>query len=87
MARQQVGIIWTEPALDDLQAITDWIANDKPAAAALVAQRVFAAVERLELFPESGRWVPESPEHQHREAIMPPCRIMYRATPTAVYIV
>jgi toxin ParE1/3/4 len=40
-------VIWTEPALDDLDAIVARIALDKPGAAKQLAQRVFVRVEQL----------------------------------------
>ena len=51
-------IIWTEPALSDLEAIADYIALDKPSAAAALVQRVFTLVamkkdaEALALFKQ-----------------------------------
>jgi plasmid stabilization system protein ParE len=41
-------IVWTEPALNDLDAIADYIALENPAAAAELVRRVFAHVEQLE---------------------------------------
>jgi len=34
-------IIWTEPALSDLDAIAEYIALDKPSAAMKLVQKVF----------------------------------------------
>jgi toxin ParE1/3/4 len=39
--------------------IGSWIAADRPGAAAKLVGDLFAAVERLAIFPESGRAVPE----------------------------
>lgn len=47
-------LIWTEPALQDLDAIADYIALDKPAAARKFVRRVFAKVEKLRTFPRIG---------------------------------
>lgn len=52
-------IIWTEPALIDLNDIAEYIALDKPSAARALVQKVFLKTERLEKFPESGRKPPE----------------------------
>ena len=52
-------VIWTEPALNDLDAIADYIAIENPVAAAQLVQRVFEHVEQLEAHPESGRRPPE----------------------------
>ena len=48
-------IIWTEPALSDINGIAEYIALDNLKAAKNLVQRVFAGVERLEQFPEIGR--------------------------------
>jgi len=48
-------IIWTEPALLDLDAIAEYIALDKPSAASHLVKKIFSSIERLEQFPESGR--------------------------------
>jgi toxin ParE1/3/4 len=47
-------VIWTEPALNDLDAIADYIALDNPAAARDLVQRVFKHVEQLIAHPNSG---------------------------------
>ena len=80
-------IVWTEPALNDLDAIAEYIALEKPGAAARLIQNVLMKVERLELFPESGRRVEEIPEAPYRKVIVPPCRIIYRREENMVYIV
>ena len=71
-------LIWTEPALNDLEAIAEYIALDKPDAARRFVQRVFQAVERLESFPKSGSLPPEIPHLPYRQVVLPPCRIFYR---------
>lgn len=79
-------VIWTEPALADLDAIADYIALDNPAAAAHLVHAVFAAVERLETFPRSGRTPPELPEGVYREIIVPPSRVFYRQDKDVVLV-
>ena len=80
-------IVWAEPALADLDAIAEYIALDKPGAAASLIRKVLKKVERLELFPESGRRVEELSDTSYREVIVPPCRIIYRRELETVYIV
>jgi toxin ParE1/3/4 len=80
-------LIWTEPALADLDAIADYIVVDKPDAATRYIQQVFAAVERLSRFPKSGVQVPELPHLPYRQVIIPPCRIFYRLEGTDILIV
>ena len=42
------ALIWTEPALQDLDAIADYIALHNPVAAGELVQRVFQHVEQLQ---------------------------------------
>lgn len=71
-------VIWTEPALQELDAIAEYIALDNPAAASQLVKDVFDKIERLENFPNSGRIPPELPDSVYREVVVPPCRIFYR---------
>ncbi len=71
-------VIWTEPALQELDAIAEYIALDNPVAASNLVQEVFDKTERLEDFPQSGRVPPELPDSVYRELVVPPCRIFYR---------
>jgi toxin ParE1/3/4 len=80
-------IIWTEPALQDLEAIADYIALDKPNAAAKLVQRVFAEVESLQKFPQMGSVLPEVRGLPYRQLIIPPCRVLYRIERDIVYVV
>jgi plasmid stabilization system protein ParE len=72
------ALVWTAPALDDLDEIAAHIALDDPRAAARLVRRVLQGVERLRRFPDSGRWVPEAPRKTYREVIVASCRIIYR---------
>ena len=47
-------VVWTEPAVSDLDAIADYIALDNPRAARELVQRVFVHVEQLAAHPRSG---------------------------------
>ncbi len=80
-------LIWTAPALADLEAIAEYIALDKPAAARQYVRRVFAAVERLSRFPKSGPVPPELPRLPYRQIRVPPCRVFYRVEGQDVLIV
>ena len=71
-------LIWTEPALSDLNEIAEYIALENPEAARDLVRRVFSTVERLERHPSSGK-VPEELEGRcYREVVCGPCRIFYR---------
>jgi len=57
-------VIWTEPALSDLNEIAEYIALDNFDAAACLVQEAFSVVERLEQHPKSGR-APQSLREKH----------------------
>ena len=71
-------LIWTEPALQDLDAIADYIALDNSEAARQLVQRVLDHVEQLADYPESGSRLPEWRSSRYRQIVEPPCRIFYR---------
>ena len=48
-------IVWRQAALNDLEAIREFIAENNPVAAARVRAAVRAAVERLAVYPNLGR--------------------------------
>jgi toxin ParE1/3/4 len=79
-------VIWTEPALTDLNEIAEYIALDKVEAARHLVKKVFDNVGQLELFPEMGRKPPELKDSTYREIIVNPCRIFYRLDQNKVYI-
>ena len=79
-------LIWTEPALHDLDAIGDYIAIDKPEAARQFVQRVFQHVEQLISQPESGSKPRELRGSRYRQIVEPPCRVFYRYDGQRVYI-
>ena len=80
-------ILWSPQALSDLESIRDYIARDSPRYAELVLQRLVAAVDQLEAFPESGRVVPERNADDLREIIVRPYRIVYRLRPGVAEVV
>ena len=71
-------VVWTEPALQQLDAVAEYIALDNPAAASDLVDAVLDNVERLNEFPQSGRLPPELPNSVYREVVVPPCRVLYR---------
>ncbi len=80
-------VVWTEPALSDLQEIAEYIALDKESAAKRFVQEVFSSTERLEQFPKSGRKPPElETKTRYREIIVGPIRVFYRYAQNKVYI-
>ena len=48
-------VLWTAPALRELEAIGDYIARDSPRASARIVLRIFERVDALADQPEIGR--------------------------------
>ncbi|MGH9420875.1 MAG: type II toxin-antitoxin system RelE/ParE family toxin [Thermoanaerobaculia bacterium] len=65
----RLEIRWSQQALEDLLGIHEFIARTSPRYADLTARRLLESVERLALYPESGRVVPELAVASVREVI------------------
>jgi len=79
-------VIWTEPALQDLNEIAEYIALDKINAANKLVQKIFTKTDQLAQFQNSGRKPPELNNSRYLEIIVNPCRIFYRIEKEKVYI-
>jgi addiction module RelE/StbE family toxin len=71
-------IVWTDPAIDDLQSIRDYIARDSELYADSFVSTLLTAVERLESFPKIGRVTPEAGNPEIRGLLLGSYRIIYR---------
>ena len=81
-----VEIVWTEPALSDLDAIADFIALEDPVAAQKLVRRIFKHVEQLADHPKSGSKPAELKGRNYRQIIEPTCRVFYRHDDNCVFI-
>lgn len=79
-------VIWTEPALDGLNEIAEYIELSNQVAAQNLVSDVFNKVERLETFPESGKVPLELIKLNYREIVVNPCRVFYKIDSNHVYI-
>lgn len=79
-------IVWSEPALADLDAIADYIALENPVAAAELVKRIFGQVEQLIDHPDSGSRPQELERSRYRQIVEPPCRVFYRHDGHKVFI-
>ncbi len=79
-------LYWAPGAVEDLRHLRAYIARENPLAAADIAAKLLAAVERLPEFPASGRpgRLPNT-----RELVVPgtPLVIPYRVTDRGVEII
>ena len=79
-------IVWSEPALSDLDAIADYIALENPVAASALVKRIFGHVEQLAVHPEGGSRPQELGRSRYRQIVEPPCRLFYRYDGHKVFI-
>lgn len=79
-------VVWTSPALDDLNDLAEYIALSNIQAAKKLTQKVFDKISRLESHPESGKRSPELINLNYREINVNPCRIFYKLDSDKVYI-
>jgi plasmid stabilization system protein ParE len=71
-------LIWADRALSDLENIFDYIASDSRLYAQYTIQNIFNKAERLQMFPDSGRHLPEFPNLSQSQFILGNYRIIYR---------
>lgn len=79
-------IVWSSPALSDLDAIADYIALENPVAASELVKRIFGHVEQLADHTESGSRPQELGRSRYRQIVEPPCRVFYRHDGHKVFI-
>jgi addiction module RelE/StbE family toxin len=70
-------IVWTDPAVSDLNSIHEYISRDSEVYADSVLSEIFDAVDRLIDYSHAGRIVPELDEQRTREVIVGSYRVMY----------
>ena len=79
---------WTETALADLPAIHDYFAEERPAALPLLMRAFPAAMEQIELFPESGPFTLRLRDGRtYRSILAGNYRIYYRVSEDVVLVV
>ncbi len=83
MARR---VAWTEPALDDLEAVAAYIARDSEHYSVAFVREIIEAAESLADMAERGHVVPELGEQAIREVLVRPYRIVYRIESDRVLI-
>lgn len=71
-------LFWTEPAIQDLRDLRDYIAADSDFHAADFIASIITRAERLTMFPMIGRLVPEAQVENIREILYRSYRIIYR---------
>ena len=82
------SVEFAESAADDLLQVLAWYASqDVPDVGRRLVAAVIERVDQLEMFPDSGRVVPEFDTPWLRELEPPPFRIVYRRETASVVVV
>ncbi len=82
-----VKLIWTDQAIDDLNAIGDYISESSEKYAKLTVKKLYDRTDILKTFQLSGRIVPEKSNENIRELIEGNYRIIYEVAPdNIIYI-
>lgn len=90
MAPPTYRVLWTRPAVRDLEVILERIQATDPLNARNLHGRFRKAASSLRTHPQRGRVVPELSDHgitTYRELIMAPWRIVFRVHERDVYVV
>ena len=82
------SLSFAESAISDLEEVIAWYTEQGiPETGRKLAGKVIVQTERLTLYPDSGRVVPEFAMKDLREIIHPPFRIVYRRGKGKILIV
>jgi toxin ParE1/3/4 len=79
-------VVWSPPALDDVDSIAAYIARDSPRYASNVVRKFRDSARGLRQFPLSGRMVPEVEDERIREKIIYGWRMICRFEDSIVTI-
>ena len=71
-------VVWSPRAVEDLEAIAQYISADSAAYAAAVVKTILNTARSLSHFPQSGRAVPEIADENIREWFAYSYRVIYR---------
>lgn len=79
-------IIWSPDALEDIEAIGEYISRDSEFYAESTVLRIYEAPQSLVNFPKSGRIVPEIGDENIRELFVFQYRIIYEIKNNEIHI-
>jgi len=80
-------VVWTVPALNDLERILEYIELDNEIAAKKLAAKVFATTDRLAKYTKSGSKPKELKGTSYRRLVVGPLLIYHREEAERVLII
>ncbi len=87
--KQDFKVIWAGSAVQDLESIIAYIAEDSPGNAKKILSKIKKTVFELYHSPHRGRFVPELHNQGillYRELVVAPWRVIYRVSENTVLI-
>lgn len=78
-------LLWTKNAQKDLRKVEEYIAHDKPAAAAKMVLKIVKATENIQAFPMSFEAI-QANRPQYRYMVVKPFAVLYEVTDREVVI-
>ncbi len=87
--KQDFKVIWAGFAVQDLENIIAYIAEDSPSTARKILSKIKKSVSDLYQSPHRGRFVPELQNQGiliYRELVIAPWRVMYRVSENTVLV-
>ena len=87
--KQDFNVIWAGSAVQDLENIIAYIAEDSPSNARKILSKIKKSVSDLYHSPHRGRFMPELQSQGvllYRELIIAPWRITYRVSESTVLV-
>ena len=79
-------IIWSNPAVSDLENIKNYIDKDSQYYSSIFIEKIIESVDKLSKFPLIGRIVPEFNDQNIREIIYQHYRIIYKVNGKSIFI-
>ena len=79
-------VVWSPRAVDDLEAVAQYIAADSTAYAAAVVKTILNTARNFSRFPFAGRVVPELGDESIREWFAYSYRVIYRVEEETVTV-
>jgi len=80
-------VVWSDPAVEDLEAAVEFIAKDSDAYARSLAQAAVDAADSLALFPNRGHRLRDPKLSQFRELLIGSYRLIYLVETQRVLVV
>ena len=80
-------VVWSPEAIEDVEAIAEYIGRDSLFYARAVATKVVEMTKSIETFPRIGRIVPELGDDKIRERFIYSYRVVYKVEENQILIV